>query len=268
MEQHAGASHRSRGRHGLARLTPPRFVLAALVAAVLAASPVAAGPQRPVVWVQAGHESPRESGYRAQTGAGSGPFGSEGVFTRRLASAVERRLRAAGVDARHTPGQVTPFGAAGATFVSLHHDAAGGYGRVGHAIFGAGENYYRGEGFGSPRPTPYPDSAPHRAATTVTPGVERRSHALAQRLATRLRAIHVVSNGAHSRFGGVEARNGNVRMMRYYGYYRTRAAARVLVEAGGAGVDDAYLARVDLIAGAVAAGVLDDLRSRGLLPPS
>lgn len=242
--------------------------LAVAVVAIQAASPVAAGPPRPVVWVQAGHEAPREPGYRAQTGAGAGPFGSEGAFTRRLASAVERRLRDAGVDARHTPSRVTPLGAAGAAFVSLHHDAPGGYGRVGHAVFGAGENYYRGEGFGSPRPTPYPDSAPHRPATTVTPEVERRSHALAQRLATRLRAVHTDRNGARSRFGGVETPDGNVRMMRYYGYYRTRAAARVIVEAGAAGVDDAYLARVDLIAGAVTAGVLDDLRVRGLLPRS
>jgi hypothetical protein len=219
-----------------------------------------------VVWVQAGHEAPREPGYRAQSGSGSGPFGSEVAFTRRLAAAVERRLRAAGVDARHTPSRVAPYGAAGATFVSLHHDAPGGYARVGHAIAGAGENYYRGEGFGDPRPVPYPDSAPHRPATLVSPEVERRSHALAQRLATRLRATHTRANGARTRFGGVEPRDGNVRMMRFYGYYRTRADARVLVEAGAAGADDAYLAQVDLIAEAIAAAVLDDLRARGLVP--
>jgi hypothetical protein len=220
----------------------------------------------PVVWVQAGHEGPREPGYRAQTGSGSGPFGSEVTFTKRLSAAVERRLRASGVDARHTPSLVTPFGAPGATFVSLHHDAPGGYARVGHAITGANENYYRGEGFGTARPTPYPDSARHRAATKVSSGVEARSHNLAQRLSTRLRAIHTPGNGAGSRFGGVEPRDGNVRMMRYYGYYRTRADARVLIEAGAGGADDSYLARVDLVADAVTAGVLDDLRVRGLLP--
>lgn len=241
------------------------FTLLAASALLGPAAGSGAGPQ-PVVWVQAGHEGPREPGYRAQTGAGSGPFGSEVAFTRRLSAAVVRRLRAAGVDARRTPGLVTPFGATGAAFVSLHHDAPGGYGRVGHAISGAGENYYRGEGYGDARPAPYPDSAPHRTATRVSPAVEQRSQELAQRLATRLREIHTSGNGAGSRFGGVEPRAGNVRMMRYYGYYRTRADARVLIETGGAGVDDAYLTRVDLIADAVAAGIVDDLRVRGLLP--
>lgn len=245
-------------------------VVFTLLAAALLLGPTAgsgAGP-RPLVWVQAGHEGPREPGYRAQTGSGSGPFGSEVGFTTRLAKAVERRLRAAGVDARHTPSLVTPFGASGATFVSLHHDAPGGYARVGHAITGVNENYYRGEGFGTARPTPYPDSAPHRAATKVSPGVEERSRDLAQRLSTQLRTIHTSGNGAGSRFGGVEPRDGNVRMMRYYGYYRTRADARVLVEAGAGGADDGYLSRVDLIADAVAAGIVDDLRVRGLLRKS
>jgi hypothetical protein len=243
-----------------------RLVLAVVVLLLLLlAAPAGAGTVRPVVWVQAGHEGPREPGFRAQTGSGSGPFGSEVAFTRRLSRIVERRLRAAGIDARHTPSRVTPLAAPGATFVSLHHDAPGGYGRVGHAISGANENYYRGEGFGDARPTPYPDSAPHRPATTVSPDVERRSQDLAQRLATRLRAIHTPGNGARSRFGGVEPRGGNVRMMRYYGYYRTRADARVLVEAGAGGLDDGYLARTDLIADAVTDGILDDLRVRGLL---
>ncbi len=43
-------------------------------------------------------------------------------------------------------------------------------------------------------------------------------------------------------------------MMRYYGFYRTRAAARVIVEAGAAGADDPFLARTDLIAAAVSRG--------------
>jgi hypothetical protein len=54
-------------------------------------------------------------------------------------------------------------------------------------------------------------------------------------------------------------------MMRYYGFYRTNAAARVIVEAGAAGADDAFLARTDLIATAIAAGTVAHLRSRGLL---
>lgn len=247
-----------------------RIVIFALLVAVMLLGPSAGSGagSRPVVWVQAGHEGPREPGYRAQTGSGSGPFRSEVAFTTRLAAAVESRLRAAGVDARHTPGLVTPIGSPGATFVSLHHDAPGGYARIGHAITGANENYYRGEGFGTARPTPYPDSAPHRAATRVSPVVEGRSRYLAQRLSTRLRAVHTSRNGAASRFGGVEPRDGNVRMMRYYGYYRTRADARVLIEAGAGGADDGYLARVDLIADAVTDGVVDDLRVRGLLPKS
>lgn len=54
-------------------------------------------------------------------------------------------------------------------------------------------------------------------------------------------------------------------MMRFYGFYRTRAAARVIVQAGPAGIDDAFLVKTDLIATAVSRGVLDHLCSRGLL---
>lgn len=54
-------------------------------------------------------------------------------------------------------------------------------------------------------------------------------------------------------------------MMRFYGYYRTRADARVLIECGAPGADDAYLAKIDLIATAVAGGIVDDLRARRLL---
>ena len=64
--------------------------------------------------------------------------------------------------------------------------------------------------------------------------------------------IHTAANGARGRFDGVEPRDGNVRMMRYYGFYRTRADARVILEAGPAGADDAFLARTDLIARTVA----------------
>ena len=54
-------------------------------------------------------------------------------------------------------------------------------------------------------------------------------------------------------------------MMSYYGFYRTRAAARVIVECGAGGTDDAFLARTDLIAAAISGGILDHLRARGLL---
>ena len=83
------------------------------------------------------------------------------------------------MDARRTPGLVTPLGARGAVFISLHHDAAGGRAGLGHAFTGLSENWYHGEGSGAPAPGAYPDSAPHRPATLVTPAVERRSADLA-----------------------------------------------------------------------------------------
>lgn len=217
-----------------------------------------------MVWVQAGHEGPREPGYRDQTGAGSGPFGSEVAFNRRVAASVVRRLRARGVDARRTPGLVTPWGARGATFVSIHHDTPDGSAAVGHAIAGAGENWYHGEGGGTPSPVPYADSAPHRRATTVSRVVERRSRALALRMARRLERIRTPAFGAFAPFLGVVPRDGNVRMMRFYGYYRTRAQARILVEFGAGTRDDAFLRRTELIGAAVTGAVLEDLRARGL----
>src|SRR5262249_21214437 len=149
--------------------------------------PAATGTPAPrqVVWVQAGHQAPGEPGYMAQTGAGSGPFGSEVGFTTRLAAAVERRLRTSGVDARHTPALVTPRASRGAVFISLHHDTPEGSARVGYAIAGAGENYYHGEGFGPASPTPYADSAPHRRPTIVSKRIEANSLLLAQDLAKR-----------------------------------------------------------------------------------
>jgi len=250
---------------------PPRTRrrLAALVAlcalGALIAGPAPALAAAPLVWVQAGHEGPREPGYRDQTGAGSGPFGSEVAFTTRVAPKVVARLRRAGVDARETPGRVRPWGAGGAVFISLHSDVPEGAAAIGHAITGDGENWYHGEGGGTPSPRPYPDSAPHRKATTVSPAVERRSRGLADDVAARYRAIHTRANGARGRYGGVQTRDGNPRMMSYYGFYRTRAAARVIVECGAGGTDDAFLARTDLIAAAISGGILDHLRARGLL---
>jgi N-acetylmuramoyl-L-alanine amidase len=232
------------------------------MALVAHATPPSAAP---IVWVQAGHEGPREPGYIDQTGAGSGPFGNEVGFTTRLAARVVVRLRAAGVDARRTPGRVSPLAARGAVFISLHHDAAGGRAGIGHAITGVGENWYHGEGSGTPSPVPYSDSAPHRTATKVSRTVERRSGELADRLAGTFGAIHTAANGAGGVFAGVEPRDGNPRMMRYYGYYRTKATARVLLEAGAPGVDDAFLRKVDPIAVAVSAAVTGYLRGRGLL---
>jgi hypothetical protein len=223
------------------------------------------GAAAPVVWVQAGHQFPMEPGYRAQTGAVAGPFGSEVAFTGRLAPRVVALLRLWGVDARTTPGRVTPHASRGATFISLHFGTPTDHAGVGHAIAGAGENWYHGEGFGTPSPRPYADSAPHRRATTVSPRVESASRALARRVADALGRIRTPAAGANAPWDGVLSRDGNVRMMRFYGYYRTAADARVLVECGAAGRDDGFLARTDLIARTLAGAIRDDLVARGLL---
>jgi hypothetical protein len=238
-----------------------RTVVVLLAAAAAGPASAAAAP---VVVVQAGHERPGEPGYIAQTGAGSGPFGSEVAFTGRLADAVTARLRASGVTVVRV-GARPPLGVSGASFISLHHDAVGGTAQIGHAITGAGENWYRGEGFGTPSPVPYPDSAPHRRATTVSPSVEAASRRLAQRLEARFRPVYTRANGARAGYTGIQPRNGNVRMMRFYGYYRTTAQARVLLEAGAGGADDVFLAKTDLISRAVTRALLDDLRARSLL---
>ncbi len=218
----------------------------------------------PVVWVQAGHQAPREPGYTDQTGASGGPFGSELGFTTRVAPKVVARLRAQGIDARLTPGRVTPLAAPGAVFISIHNGAPTDHAGVGYAVTGGGENWYHGEGDGTASPVPYADSAPHRPATTVSPSVEAGSRSLAERLAAAFGRIHTAANGAHGTFDGVEPREGNVRMMHYYGFYRTRAGARVILESGPAGADDGFLARTDLISRTVADAIAGWLRSRGL----
>ncbi len=228
-------------------------------AAVLPGAMHASPP--PIVYVQAGHQSPGEPGYLAQTGAAG-----EQAFTIRVSAAVEKRLRAAGVDARHTPARVTPLAAPAAVFVSIHHDTPEGRAAVGHAISGTGENWYRGQGTGTPRSTPYPDSAPHRTPTVVSRTVELRSARLARRVASRYGAVFTRANGARSGPVRLETRNGNRRMMRFYGYYRTNADARILVEAGAAGTDARMLRRTDLIAAAISRGIVDHLRAEGRLP--
>lgn len=238
------------------------IVATALACAVSLPAAGAAPTARPIVWVQAGHESPREPGYRAQTGAAG-----EVQFNVRIAAEVERRLRAAGVDARHSPGLVTGFPSRGAVFVAIHHDTPDGHAAVGHAITGAGENWYRGEGFGDARSTPYSDSAPHRTpATTVSPAVEARSRRLASRLRARYATVFTRANGARSGPVRLEARNGNRRVMRYVGYYRTRADARVLVESGAGGTDAVMLRRTDVIAKAITGAIIGYLRDEGRLP--
>jgi hypothetical protein len=229
----------------------------------------ASGP-RPVVYVQAGHQAPGEPGYLAQTGAGGGPFGTEVAFNIRLAAAFEAKLRAAGVVVRHTPARVTPWGAPGAVFISLHFDAVGGSAGIGYAVdqAGRGENYYHGQGTGTASPTPYRDSAPHRHATKVTPTVQAHSLQLARDLAGTFRPIFTVRNGAHSHFRGVEpGRYGNARMQFFYGYYRVNTGARVLVECGAAGADNAFLGHVGLIATSLSQGILRYLHQTRQLGP-
>ena len=94
--------------------------------------------------------------------------------------------------------------------------------------------------------------------------VERRSLQLARRLGAAFGAVHTRANGARGADGGIEPRDGNPRMVRYYGFYRTRAAARVLLEAGAPAVDDVFLRRVDLISVAVSRAITRYLRDRGL----
>jgi len=249
-------------------MLPPtmrRLIAPALAVAALAA-PAMASAAAPVVWVQAGHAAPGEPGYSAQTGAGGGPFGSETAFNLKVRDAMVTRLKAAGVDARPLVSKVMPLGASGATFISIHFDQAGGAASVGRAVVGGGENYYHGEGTGDASQTPYGDSGTHRTpATTVSAAVARRSAALASTLSTALAGIHTSANGASAQFLGVIPVNGNAREIHYYGYYRTKADARVLVEVGAAGNDDPFLRKVGLISTTLSGAVVRDLKARKLL---
>jgi len=244
----------------------------AATAAAASSSPrdaaTSAAKTRPVVYVQAGHQAPREPGYTAQTGATGGPFGTEEAFNVRLASALEAKLRAAGIVVHHTPGRVTPWGAKGAVFISLHFDSVGGSAGIGYAVDerGRGENYYEYEGSGVASPVPYPDSAKHRRATEVTPAVQAHSLKLADDLATTFRPIFTRANGARSSFRGVEpGAKGNVRMQFYYGYYRVNTGARVLIECGAAGADNTFLRHINVIATSLSRGIVDYLRQTGQL---
>jgi hypothetical protein len=223
---------------------------------------------RPIVYIQTGHEAPGEPGYLAQTGASGGPFGSEVSFNERLAPALAARLQRAGVDARLTPAKVTPWGARGAAFISLHFDAAGGSAGLGYAVSspGRGENYYHQQGSGTASPIPYPDSAPHRRATRVTGAVQQRSLQLARDIAVVFGRVHTPAHGAFGRFRGVEpGARGNVRMQYFYGYYRVNTAARVLIECGAPDSDRVFLGQVGLIAGAIGSGIVGYLRQTGQL---
>jgi len=249
-------------------MLPPtmRRLLAPALAVAALAAPALASAAAPVVWVQAGHASPGEPGYSAQTGAGGGPFGSEIAFNLKVRDDMVTRLKAAGVDARPLVSKVMPLGASGATFISIHFDSPGGGAGVGRAVVGGGENYYHGEGTGDASQTPYGDSGSHRTpATKVTSAVAARSASLATRISTALQGIHTAANGASARFNGVEPPSGNARMVHFYGYYRTKADARVLVEVGAAGSDDPFLSKVGLISTTLSGAVVKDLKARKLL---
>ncbi len=243
-----------------------RTAVIAISASLALAAPAALSAQPPVVLVQAGHLSPGEPGYLAQTGASGNPFGLESTFNRRVRDAMIKRLKAAGVDARRLAARVEPLGVAGATFVSIHHDSPGGAAMVGHAITGGNENYYRGEGTGTARPTPYPNSGRHRTpATKVSPAVERTSAGTARRLSAALKSIFTPANGARGRFSGVIPPNSNRRMNHFYGFYRTTARSRVIVEVGAAPDDNPFLAKVPLISRTLATAIISDLKARKLL---
>ena len=217
-------------------------------------APEVAPATPPVVWVQAGHVPPGEPGYRAQTGSSG-----EAEFNTRVRDAVIRLLERRGVDARPLGARVDPMGAAGAAFVSIHHDSPGGPASVGYAVQGT-ENYYHGEGDTPLSPTPYPDSAPHRTpATIVTPAVQAASKALAESVARSFSAVYTRSNGAYGSNTGVANPDANRRMMHFYGYYRTNAQARMLIECGSQSNDAKFLANTPLVSRAIAEGILNYL---------
>lgn len=216
----------------------------------------ATGDTSDVVWVQAGHEAPREPGYAAQTGA-TGEIG----FTTTLQKLVIDKLKAKGIDARAVAGKVDPVNAEGAAFVSLHHDApasSGGRGFAGYAIAGTTENYYAGDGIGSAKDAPVPGAVVHRTpASTVSPTVETKSRALARLIDMQMRRIDAVG------WTGLGQKNkaADRRAMRYYGFYRTKAQSRVLVEAGTAG--SPFLSRQPAIATAITNAVVAHLEDEG-----
>jgi len=202
---------------------------------------------RPAVVIQAGHVAPREPGYRWQNGAGTGPFGNERAFNTRVATKLAKRLRRAGINARVVPALITPWAAKGDVFMAIHHDGVGGVAGVGHAFRTAREYYYRGDGAGKPRPTPYPDTVPHRRSTSVSRAIENNSRLLANIVSHRMSGVFTARYGARSGWDGVLPKR-LVRVSNYYGFRRTRARARVIVEVGAAGTDDRFLRRTDLIA--------------------
>lgn len=92
----------------------------------------------------------------------------------------------------------------------------------------------------------------------------RQSLELAQSIAAEYELIARQANGGQCGFAGV-ADASNPRLANYYGFFRTHADARVIVEAGAADADDVFLSRTDPIADAISDGTADYLEDNGLL---
>lgn len=214
------------------------------------------GGDADTVYVQAGHVSPREPGYGAQPGADG-----ELAFNKAIADKVIGKLRARNIDAQYVPGKVDPLAAPGAIFLSIHHDEANnGRGFVGYAISGTKENYYAGDGVGTARDTPVPGAVPHRSATSVSSKTQRDSLAFARRVDRQMRAIGA---GPKTHWTGLgrPAHPNDRRAMRYYGFYRTNAEARILVEVGRGG--HPFLNKQEEISTALTKAVVGQMKVRG-----
>ena len=135
-------------------------------------------------------------------------------------------------------------------FLSIHRDAEGGRPAAAWAT--------------APK-APLKKRAGRRTPTQVDTVVEVESKHLAVAIHERYERVFRRANGARSELGpagGPEARRD---LREYYGFYRTGADARVIVEAGAAGDDDRFLERTGLISGTPAAALRDHLVAEGLL---
>jgi hypothetical protein len=99
----------------------------------------------------------------------------------------------------------------------------------------------------------------------VSRTVQRTSAGTARILSAALGGIHTSANGARAAFRGVVPTNSNRRMNHFYGFYRTTAQSRVIVEVGAAPDDNVFLAKVPLISRTLSGAVIRDLKARGLL---
>lgn len=218
-------------------------------------NPAGADGDADTVYVQAGHVAPREPGYGAQPGAPG-----EMTFNKAIADKLIAKLRARNIDAKYVPGKVDPLAAPGAVFISIHHDeATNGRGFVGYAISGTKENFYAGDGVGTARDEPVPGAVPHRSATTVTTKTQRDSLALARRVDRQMRAAGAGPKTHWTGLGRPSHPNDR-RAMRYYGFYRTNADARILVEVGRGG--HPFLNKQEEISTALAKAVAGQMKAR------